>query len=139
MRAVLRDRPFSKETIMNENLANERIKQLTAPILEKGFSFEYFYEKGGDSSCVYICRYRKGKDFFDWREVSGGNEINFVTFVNGVYGFPNMKLKFPKQHRVFALKHLFKKVTMDEKRVFLAELLNAEIKSGKPDFFGIKL
>ena len=56
---------------MNEVSSAEEIKKLTAPILEKRFSFEYFYEKGGDSSCVYICRFRKGRDFWDWREVSG--------------------------------------------------------------------
>ena len=26
----------------------EEIKKLTAPFFEKGFSFEYFYQKGGD-------------------------------------------------------------------------------------------
>ncbi|MBQ8295273.1 MAG: hypothetical protein IJX87_02430 [Clostridia bacterium] len=124
---------------MNEQLANETIRKLTAPILEKGFTFEYLYQKGGDSSCVYICRYKKGKDFFDWREVSGGDEINFVTFVNGTYGFPNMKARFPKQHRAFALKHLFKKATMDEKRAFYAGLFCEAINSGKSDFFGIPL
>ena len=67
----------------NEVLSAERIKTLTAPILERGFAFEYFYQKGGDSSCVYICRYKKGKDFFVWREVSGGREINIVVYVNG--------------------------------------------------------
>ena len=117
----------------------ESIKELTAPILAKGFAFSYFYEKGGDSSCVYVCRFQKGREFFDWREISGCDEINFVTFVNGVYGFPNLKLKYPKQHRAFALKHLFKKATKEEKRAFYAQLLNAEIASGKPDFFGIKL
>ena len=115
------------------------IKELTAPILEKGFTFEYFYEKGGDSSCAYICRYKKGKDFFDWREVSGGTEINFVVFVNGEYYFPTLKKYFPKETQAFALKHLFKKPTLDEKRIFVAKLLNQELQSGKPDFFGIKL
>ena len=123
---------------MNEVVTAERIKELTAPILEKGFAFEYFYEKGGDSSCVYICRYRKGKDFFDWREVSGGNEIHIVAFVDGVYRFPSLKYLYPKQHRAFKLKHLFKKATLDEKRVFVAGLLNTELQT-KPDFFGIKL
>ena len=124
---------------MNEQLANEQIKKMTAPILEKGFIFEYLYQKGGDSSCVYICRYKKGKDFLDWREVSGSDEINFVTFVNGNYGFPNMKARFPKQHRAFQWKHLLKKPTMEEKRLFYAQLLQEELNSGKPDFFGIKL
>ena len=53
----------------------ENVKSLLAPFLEKGFAFEYLYQKGGDSSCVYICRFKKGKDFVDWREVSGGDEI----------------------------------------------------------------
>lgn len=123
---------------MNEVVTAETIKKLTAPILEKGFAFEYFYEKGGDSSCVYICRYRKGKDFFDWREVSGGNEIHIVAYVDGNYRFPSLKYLYPKQHRAFAFKHLFKKATMEEKRVFVAELLNTELKT-KPDFFGIKV
>ena len=123
---------------MNEVVTAERIKELTSPILEKGFAFEYFYEKGGDSSCVYICRYRKGKDFFDWREVSGSNEIHIVAFVDGVYHFPSLKYLYPKQHRTFAFRHFFKKATLDEKRVFVAELLNTELQT-KPDFFGIKL
>ena len=124
---------------MSEVAIAQTIKQLTAPILEKGFTFEYFHEKGGDSSCVYICRYRKGRDFFDWREVSGGNEINLVVYVNGAYDFPSLKLKYPKERRVFALKHLFKKATMDEKRRFFATLLNAELEKDKTNFFGIPL
>ena len=115
------------------------IKELTKPLLEKGFSFEYFYEKGGDSSCAYICRYKKGKDFFDWREVSGGTEINFVAFVNGEYYFPTLKKHFPKEYKAFTLKHLFKKPTLDEKRIFAAKLLNQELLSGKSSFFGIKI
>ena len=67
------------------------IKKLTTPFIERGFSFEYLYEKGGDSSCVYICRFRKGRDFFDWREVSGGDEINIVAYVGGEYRFPSLK------------------------------------------------
>ena len=124
---------------MNQIAVADDIKNLTAPFLKKGFSFEYFYEKGGDSSCVYICRYKKGRDFFDWREVSGGNEINIVVYVNGAYDFPSLKTLYKKQYRAFALKHLLKKPTMEEKRAFTAELLNAELSSGKPDFFGITL
>ncbi|MBQ7771037.1 MAG: hypothetical protein IJ373_07620 [Clostridia bacterium] len=124
---------------MDEILSAENIKALTAPILEKGFSFEYFYQKGGDSSCVYICRYKKGRDFFDWREVSGGNEINIVVCVNGAYVFPSLKYLYKKEYRAFNVKHIFKKATIDEKRKFVAELLCKEIESGKTDFFGIKL
>ena len=124
---------------MNEVISAETIKTLTAPILGKGFTFEYFYQKGGDSSCVYICRFKKGRDFFDWREVSGGNEINIVVCVNGTYSFPSLKYLYKKEYRAFNVKHIFKKATLDEKRKFIAELLCKELGSGKPDFFGIKL
>ena len=122
---------------MNEVSSAEEIKKLTAPIIEKGFSFEYFYEKGGDSSCVYICRFRKGKDFWDWREVSGGNEINIVVYVNGGYAFPSLKYLYKKEYRAFKIKHLFKKASVAERRAFTAGLLLNELQ--KPDFFGIKL
>ena len=122
---------------MNEVLTAETIKKLTQPILEKGFVFEYFYEKGGDSSCVYICRFKKGRDFFDWREVSGGDEINIVTFVGGEYGFPSLKFLYPKEYRAFRFKHLFRKPTVKEKREFFASLLIQELQ--KPDFFGIEI
>ncbi|MBR2645939.1 MAG: hypothetical protein IKD47_00050 [Clostridia bacterium] len=125
---------------MNSELAiADDIKKLTAPVLEKGFVFEYLYQKGGDSSCVYICRYRKGKDYFDWRETSGGNEINIVSFVNGEYNFPSLKTLYPKEHRAFAIKHLLKKATMDEKRVFTAGLIVRQLTGEKSEIFGIKL
>ena len=115
----------------------EKIKSLTLPLLEKGFTFEYLYQKGGDSSCVYICRYKKGKDFFDWREVSGGEEINLVTYTNGAYGFPSVKSLYPKQYRTFKRKHFFKKASIDERRAFIASILLLELK--KDNFFGIPL
>lgn len=115
----------------------EKIKSLTLPLIEKGFTFEYLYQKGGDSSCVYICRYKKGKDFFDWREVSGGEEINLVTYVNGAYGFPSVKTLYPKQWRSFKVKHFFKKPTVDENRAFIASILLLELEKGS--FFGIEL
>lgn len=124
---------------MNEVQSAETIKKLTAPFLERGFSFEYFYQKGGDSSCVYICRYKKGKDYFDWREVSGGNEINIVVCVNGEYRFPSLKASYPKAFRAFQFRHLFKKPSVDERRAFIASLLNAELNNGNSDFFGITL
>ena len=124
---------------MYEVLSADTIKSLTQPILDKGFLFEYFYQKGGDSSCVYICRFKKGKDFWDWREVSGGEEINIVSCVNGEYRFPSLKLLYPKAYRKFKFKHLFKKPTLAERRAFVAGLLIEELESGKPDFLGIKL
>ena len=123
---------------MNDIMTAEKVKNLMQPLLDKGCFFDYFYEKGGDSSCVYICRFKKGKDFFDWREVSGEDDVHIVTFVKGEYGFPNLKLMYPKQFRKFRFKHLFHKATMDEKRQFVAELLHLELVSGKPDFFGLQ-
>lgn len=124
---------------MNEVQTAETIKKLTAPFLEKGFSFEYFYQKGGDSSCVYICRFKKGKDFFDWREVSGGNEINIVISTDKGYLFPNLKTLYKKEYNKFKWKHLLKKPTVSDRREWVAEQLKKELSSGKPDFFGIKL
>ena len=106
------------------------------PLLDKGCFFDYFYEKGGDSSCVYICRFKRGKDYFDWREVSGEEEVHLVTFVKGEFGFPNLKARYPKQYRRFRWKHLFRKATMDEKRALVAELLLKELAKDETQLFG---
>ncbi len=124
---------------MNEVLMAENVKALLTPFLEKGFVFEYLYQKGGDSSCVYICRFKKGKDFMDWREVSGGNEINVVLYVGGGYQFPSLKTKYKKESRAFAFKHMFKAPLLDERRAFLAELLCKELSTCGDNFYGIKV
>ncbi len=124
---------------MNVSFTPETIKELLSPLLEKGFVFEYTHEKGGDSSCVYIGRFRKGRDFFDWREVSGSSEINFVVFTKGQYAFPNPAYLYKKEMRKFRWKHLFRPATMAQKRAFYAELLLKELQSGKTDFFGITI
>ena len=121
---------------MNEVATAEEIKKLTAPILEKGFSFEYFYEKGGDSSCVYICRFRKGREFWDWREVSGGDEINLVVHAGGEVKFPPLKYLYKKEYKAFFWKHFFKKSTREDRRKFMAELLVKHLLEN-PDFFGV--
>ena len=123
---------------LNDVFTAETIKNLLAPLLEKGFTFAYTHEKGGDSSCVYIGRFKKGKDFFDWREVSGGDDINLVVWVDGQYCFPSLKHLYKKEVRLFTLKHLFKKATLAQKREFYAQLLIKELQT-KPNFFGIKL
>jgi len=124
---------------MNDIMTADTVKKLMQPLIDKGCIFDYFYEKGGDSSCVYICRFKKGKDYFDWREVSGENEVHLVAYVKGEFVFPNLKLLYKKAYRKFRFKHIFKKATMDEKRQFTADLLNQELSAGKPDFFGLKL
>ena len=122
-----------------EELAIERqMKKDFAPFIEKGFSYEYTYEKGGDSSCAYIYRFRKGRDYFDIRELSGGDELNLVVHVKGEVLFPPMKSMYKKEYRAFFWKHFFKKSTREERRKFLAQLLIKHIE-GKTDFFGIPL
>ena len=122
---------------MDEVLSASEIKALTACFLEKGFTFEYTYQKGGDSSCVYIYRFRKGKDYFDWRETSGTYEIHLVVCVDGQYAFPDLYKKYKKETRAFAWKHLFRGATVEEKRVFFASLLCKELTADT--FYGIKL
>ncbi len=117
----------------------EKVKKLLAPFLEKGFVFQYLYEKGGDSSCVYICRFKKGKDFFDWRENSGGNEMNVVVYTNGAYQFPSFKSKYKKEYRAFFWKGILKRHTVDDRRAFLAEILVKELSENPTSFYGISL
>ena len=124
---------------MNEVKTAEEIKRRVMPFLEKGFNFEYFYEKGGDSSCVYICRLKKGRDFFDWREVSGAEEIHLVVKADGQFAFPNLKNRHKKIARAFFWKHILKKATMDEKRDLFAQMLLQELALSPKSFFGIEL
>ncbi len=122
----------------NQELEIEKeMKDLFAPFLERGFGYRYFYEKGGDSSCVYIYRFQKGKEFFDLREVSGGDELNFVVYADGAYQFPSLKYLYKKEFGAFKRKHLFKKPTAAEKRALFAECLIKELQ--KTEFFGIKI
>ena len=116
----------------------ETVKNFMQPFLEKGFTFEYFHQKGGDSSCVYIYRFKKGKHFFDWRETSGTNELHFVVCHNGEYAFPSLEKRQPQAFRAVKWR-LFKKPTMDEKRAAFAAALKAELALSNGDFFGIPL
>ena len=124
---------------MNIQSIADDIKAYMSPFLEKGFAYEYFYEKGGDSSCVYICRFQKGADYFDWRETSGEMAVNLMVFVQGEYRFPDVKKLFPKQSKMFAVKHILKKATADEYRKFVANLLREEFAKSTTDFLGIPL
>ena len=121
---------------MTELDIEKQFKTLFAWALDGGFSYEYTYEKGGDSSCSYIYRFRKGKDFFDLREVSGGEELNFVVYKDGQYRFPSLAARYKKEFRSFKFKHLFKKPTKDEKLAIFAQVLRLEWEN--TDFFGFK-
>lgn len=122
---------------MDELQIEKEMKAAFAAFLDRGFTYRYFYEKGGDSSCVYIYRFQKGRDFFDLREVSGGNELNFVVFSGGNYQFPLLKRLYPKEFSAFVRKHIFRKATKEEKRAFFALILNKHL-AENTDFFGIK-
>ncbi|MBR2023126.1 MAG: hypothetical protein IJ996_01240 [Clostridia bacterium] len=124
---------------MEDLQSAKEMQALTTPFLEKGFTFTYSYQKGGDSSCVYIYRYQKGKSYFDLREVSGSTEITFVVFVGGEYRFPSLKTEFKKEYRTFKIKHLFKRATRQETRAFIADLLKRKLAENPAEFFGIKL
>lgn len=113
------------------------MKAAFAAFLERGFSYRYFYEKGGDSSCVYIYRFQKGREFFDLREVSGGVELNFVVYSGGRYQFPLLKRLYPKEFSAFKRKHFFKRATREEQRGFFADILTRHLQENK-DFFGIQ-
>ncbi len=106
-------------------------------LTEAGFSYEYVYDKGSDSSCVYIMRFRKGRDFLDLRTVSGGKERNVVVFSGGGYLFPDLPGRHKKLAGAFRRKHLFRRPTEEELYALEAELLKAEIENGK--LFGIPL
>ena len=115
-----------------------RIRELMQPFFEKGFSFEYTYQKGGDSSCVYIYRFKKGRDFFDWRETSGTYEIHLVVNVGGEFRFPDPRKTYKKETRAGQWKHLFKSASVEEKRAFFASLL-MKVMEENADFYGIQV
>lgn len=119
----------------DEGQSVEKIRQWTTAFLQRGFTLQYTYQKGGDSSCVYIYRFQKGKDFFDWRETSGTDELHFVVYAGGAYAFP----KLPKCKRPFSLRRLLKGRTMDERRAEFAAALNAALEASEDSFFGIPL
>ena len=124
---------------MEDLQSAKKMQELTQPFLQKGFVFEYSYQKGGDSSCVYIYRYKKGKNYFDLREVSGSTDITFVVYVDGGYVFPSLKTEYKKEYKAFRLKHLFKRATRDEARAFITRLLNTKLAENPTQFYGIKL
>ena len=123
---------------MDELQIEKEMKAAFAAFIDKGFTYRYFYEKGGDSSCVYIYRFQKGKDFFDLREVSGGNELNFVVYAKGGYQFPRLKRLYPKEFSAFSRKHFFRKATRGERRALFAQLLTKYMEEHS-DFFGIAI
>lgn len=118
-------------------LIEKKAQEIFSFLLDYGFSYEYTYEKGSDTSCVYIHRFRKGISRLDIREVSGGDEINVMAYANGEYAVPNIYARYPKETRAFKRKHFFKKATKLERFCLVAELLKKE--SEKGNLFGIRL
>ena len=122
---------------MDKKPYEKEIEKELGFLLEKGFVYTYTYDKGSDSSCVYIYRFTRGRDYFDLRAVSGGGEGTFVACVNGDYVFPNFKTRHKKLMRVFKWKHLFKAPTVEERWALAGEILKRETEGG--ELFGIKL
>ncbi len=122
---------------MDELIIEKEMKEWFAAFLERGFTYEYLYQKGGDSSCVYIYRFQKGKEFFDLREVSGGDELNFVVYVHGEYVFPPLAKLYLKEFKLFRHKYIFRKPPQREKRKFYAAVLTKYLQDHE-SFFGIK-
>lgn len=102
-----------------------------------GFIYEYTYDKGSDSSCVYIHRFKKAGNYFDLRVLSGAETLTVVAYVNGEYRFPDLKKKYKKLRRAFRFSHLFKKPSESDVWNFYADALEEEAKSGA--LFGIPL
>jgi hypothetical protein len=121
-----------KEWIMDEKPYQKEIEKHLGFLFDNGFAYEYLYDKGSDSSCVYIYRFRRGRDFLDLRAVSGGKEGagTLVCFVKGEYVFPAVQYYHKKRLRAFKISHIFKKPTMDERWALAAEILKEETAKG---------
>lgn len=137
IRCKTRDRGETKAMEREKQPYEETVKKLFGFLLDAGFVYEYTYDKGSDSSCVYILRFRKGRDFIDLRTVSGGAERNLVVFSGGQYLFPSLRLRHKKEFRAFRLRHLFSRPDETERLAFEAALLRSEISGGS--LFGIPL
>ena len=124
--------------VKDEKPFEELLQREFAFLFEKGFTYEYTYDKGSDSSCVYIYRFRRGRDFLDFRITSGGGMGNFVVYAGGAYYFPNLKVRHKKRFRAFSLSHFFKKPTKDELWSLAAELTKKEMESGLFGLFPVK-
>lgn len=111
-------------------------RALNVPV-KYGFIYEYGYTKVSDSSCVYVHAFKKGRDRFELRAVSGSNEINAVAFVGGEYRFPDLKRKYEKLWKKAKRKRTFRRMRACDTWDFIAEALEEEAASGA--FFGIAI
>ena len=123
---------------MRDIFAADTVKTLMQALMEKGCFFEYFYEKEEEKE-IYICRFKKGKEYLDWRESVDGKEIQIAVSTEKELRVLPLKAMYRKEHRRFWWKHLFKRVKADERRVFVADLLMRELTGENPTFYGMKL
>ena len=122
---------------MDEKPFEKVIEREFGFLLEKGFEYEYLYDKGSDSSCVYIYRLKRGRDFFDFRAVSGGKTGTFVVCAKGEYLFPSLTLRHKKEYGAFKRKHFFRRATKEEEFALAAAFLKSELENG--ELFGIRI
>ncbi len=118
------------EKSMKKKPFQDLLEEKFAFLIQDGFSYEYTYDKGSDSSCVYIYRFRRGRDFIDFRAVSGGGTGTIVVFSGGEYIFPTFAVKYKKQIRAFKRKHFFKKPTVADRFELASVLLQQEWLTG---------
>ena len=123
---------------MRDIMAAKVIKDGMNAFLEKGFLFEYFYERNEAGTPIYVCRFKKGKAYIDWQETEDGEEIVICVRAGENTSVLDLKALYPKAFRNHFWNTLFRKPTVNERRSLIAELLVEEFKSEKPDFFGIK-
>ncbi len=104
-----------------------------------GFTYEYTYDKSSDSSCVYVHRFKKGKDKFELRVLSGAETVSAVAYVGGEYRFPNVKKQYKNLWRARAhakgIFRLFRKPSEKDGWDFYAAVMEEEAKHGA--IFGI--
>ena len=124
---------------MRDIMAAKVIKDGMNAFLEKGFLFEYFYERNEAGNPIYICRFKKGKEYIDWQETEDGEEIAICVRASEKTSILDLKALYPKAFRNHFWNTLFRKPTVNERRSFIASLLVEEFKSESPDFFGIKI
>jgi len=122
---------------MPEKPHEKFIEQEFGFLLEKGFGYEYLYEKSSDKSCVYIYRFSKRGAYIDLRFVSGDDKIFSCVVYTGEKHFPSLEKRNKKLFFNFRLKHMFKAPTEEERLSLLAAALKGE--ASEKEIFGIPL
>lgn len=86
-----------------------RIAQLFSFLTERGFVFERSYNKGTDSTCTQIYRFKKdAANYIEYRVLSE-HERNIFALVRGERKFPSPEKRYASFVRAWKAKRLFRK------------------------------